>query len=95
MAPLTDAGSRASESLLPTLRSYLANNRSTLVTAQELSVHQNTVANRLERISKLTGKSLENTEHILDFTLAILIRDVLDADQSQVTPPHNQGANDR
>ncbi|MGW8813042.1 helix-turn-helix domain-containing protein [Gordonia terrae] len=89
--PLTCAGPRASESLLPTLRSYLANNRSTLVTAQQLSVHQNTVTNRLERIAKLTGRSLENTEHILDFSLAILIQDVLDEDLAQVAPAYKNG----
>lgn len=95
MAPLTDAGPRASESLLPTLRSYLANNRSTLTTAQELSVHQNTVTNRLERIAKLTGRSLDNTEHILDFSLAILVQDIINADKSQIAPAHNQGVEDR
>ncbi|WP_143549062.1 helix-turn-helix domain-containing protein [Rhodococcus sp. ACS1] len=82
LAPLTDPSNRASDSLLPTLRTYLLHNRSSLMTARKLSVHQNTVANRLDRISTLTNRSLENTEHLLDFSLALLIQDVLEVDES-------------
>lgn len=77
LSTLVEPASRPSEALLPTLETYLALRRSTKDTATAMEVHPNTVNNRLDRIQRLTGKSLENTQHLLDLQLALLIKHVL------------------
>ncbi|MFI5426610.1 PucR family transcriptional regulator [Aeromicrobium sp. UC242_57] len=77
LAPLQEQNHRASDALIPTLCCYLANGRNTSRAAKQLEVHPNTVNNRLERIAQLTGKSLDDTDHLLDLRLALMIQEVL------------------
>src|SRR5690606_36492444 len=77
LAPLQEQGHRASDALIPTLCCYLANGRNTSRAAKLSEVHPNTVNNRLERIAQLTRKSLDDTDHLLDLRLALLIQEIL------------------
>lgn len=77
LAPLAGERGRGSDALEVTLRNYLANRLSTSATAAVLHVHCNTVSNRLERIARLTGRALDDTDHLLDLRLALLVRDVI------------------
>ncbi|WP_010313910.1 helix-turn-helix domain-containing protein [Saccharopolyspora spinosa] len=76
---LLDPVREHSAELLPTLRAYLNNHQRAGATARELNVHPNTITNRMERISKVTGGSIEDTGHLLDLKLAILVADVVTA----------------
>jgi sugar diacid utilization regulator len=56
--------------LLATLERHLANGRSLTTTARELTVHVNTLRQRLDRVASLTGLDLA-TEDLLALQLAI------------------------
>lgn len=75
LAPLTDGAAQASD-LLETLKAYLANRQRAGATARALHVHPNTISNRLERIGRLTGGSVDDSEHLLNLKLALLVHDV-------------------
>jgi hypothetical protein len=57
--------------ILTTVERYLANDRAVDVTAQDLSVHPNTVRQRLERFEEATGRSLRETEAIVEVWWAL------------------------
>jgi DNA-binding PucR family transcriptional regulator len=75
--PLRDASRRPSDVLVDTLRAYLDHGANSAAAAAALSVHANTVANRLERIATLTGGDLHDIDHLLDLRLALLIDDIV------------------
>lgn len=78
LSALTDeGGGRATNGLEDTLRAYLANRLSPSATAEALGVHANTVTNRLDRIARLTGRPLNDADHLLDLRLALMVRDVI------------------
>lgn len=56
--------------LLPTLDEYLAQGRSVAATARALTIHVNTLRQRLERIETLTGLALAD-EDLLALQLAV------------------------
>jgi len=86
LMPLQEQSHRASDALIPTLRCYLANGRSTSRAAKVLEVHPNTVNNRLERIAQLTNGSLDDTDHLLDLRLALLIQEILSCGSTNPAP---------
>jgi DNA-binding PucR family transcriptional regulator len=57
--------------ILTTLQHYLANDRRVDLTAKDLGVHPNTVRQRLERFEQITGRSLRETETIVELYWAL------------------------
>lgn len=67
---LVDYDARRQTQLLKTLELYLANGRSSTTTAGQLTVHVNTLRQRLERVASITGLDLD-THDLLALQLAI------------------------
>jgi purine catabolism regulator len=55
---------------LDTLCAYLDNERNWSATAAALGVHKQTLAYRLQRIEKLTGRNLKSTRDIAEMWIA-------------------------
>ncbi|MGB8649747.1 MAG: helix-turn-helix domain-containing protein [Mycobacteriales bacterium] len=68
------------EVLLQTLRGWLDTGGSAGQTAARLYCHRNTVLNRLRRLEALTGRSSERVDDLVEWSLALLARDVLSSD---------------
>ena len=66
--------------LLETLSTWLGTGGSAGQTASRLYCHRNTVLNRLRRVEVLTGRSLERVDHLVEWSLALLAREVLPGD---------------
>jgi hypothetical protein len=56
----------AGPDILATAERYLANDRSVDLTAKDLDVHPNIVRHRLERLEEITGRSLRDTETLVE-----------------------------
>jgi DNA-binding PucR family transcriptional regulator len=67
---LADYDRRRSSQLVATLEQYLADRRSVTETARALTVHPNTLRQRLERIETLTGLDLTSAD-LLALELAV------------------------
>lgn len=63
--------------LLLTLATWLDTGGSAGQTAARLYCHRNTVLNRLRRLEGLTGRSLERVDDLVEWSLALLAREVL------------------
>jgi DNA-binding PucR family transcriptional regulator len=61
----------AGEAILDTAERYLANDRTVDLTAKDLDVHPNTVRHRLERFEEITGRSLRETETLVELWWAL------------------------
>jgi DNA-binding PucR family transcriptional regulator len=61
----------AGSAILDTAERYLANDRSVDLTAKDLDVHPNTVRHRLERFEEITGRSLRETETVVELWWAL------------------------
>jgi hypothetical protein len=61
----------AGPAILTTVEHYLANDRSVDLTAKDLDVHPNTVRQRLERFEEITGRSLRETETLVELWWAL------------------------
>ena len=59
------------ETVLATTEHYLANDRSIEATAKDLAVHPNTVRQRLDRFEEATGRSLRETETVVEVWWAV------------------------
>ncbi|MCW2599900.1 MAG: putative transcriptional regulator, PucR family [Frankiales bacterium] len=66
--------------LLETLATWLHTGGSAGQTAARLYCHRNTVLNRLRRLEALTGRSLERVDDLVEWSLALLAREVLPDD---------------
>jgi hypothetical protein len=66
--------------LLLTLATWLDTGGSAGQTAARLYCHRNTVLNRLRRLEALTGRSLDRVDHLVEWSLALMAREVLPAD---------------
>ena len=66
--------------LLDTLRAWLDAGGSAGKTAAQLFCHRNTVLNRLRRVEVLTHRSLDQVDHLVECSLALLALDVLPGD---------------
>ncbi len=62
------------DALLATLQAWLDSGGSAAQTATALFCHRNTVLNRLRRIESLTGRSAERVDHLVEWSLALLAR---------------------
>jgi purine catabolism regulator len=63
--------------LLETLKVYLDENRNIKEAASKLFIHRHTLKYRLNKIARLTGMNLENSEDLLNLHLGILIAHIL------------------
>ena len=61
----------AGPAILDTAERYLTNDRSVDLTAKDLKVHPNTVRQRLERFEEITGRSLRETETLVELWWAL------------------------
>jgi hypothetical protein len=59
------------ETVLTTVERYLGNDRNVEITAQDLHVHPNTVRQRLDRFGEATGRSLRETETVVEVWWAL------------------------
>jgi hypothetical protein len=59
------------ETVLTTTERYLENDRNIDVTAKDLAVHPNTVRQRLDRFEEATGRSLRETETVVEVWWAL------------------------
>jgi hypothetical protein len=59
------------ETVLETTERYLGNDRNIDLTAKDLSVHPNTVRQRLDRFEEATGRSLRETETVVEVWWAL------------------------
>ena len=74
LAPLDQLDGRERIDLLRTLEEWLRVNGSWDPAAARLSVHRNTVRNRIERIAALTGRHLDNGDDRMELWLALKAR---------------------
>ena len=63
--------------LMGFLETYLDNNGSPQLVAEQQYIHRNTVSNQLKKIEKLTGYNLLNLEEKMRCSIGFLIRDIL------------------
>jgi purine catabolism regulator len=69
LAPLMSE-TQSSARLIETLCTYLDQDRNWNSTAEKLGIHRQTLAYRLQRIEKLTGRSLKSTRDLAEFWIA-------------------------
>ncbi|MFD1210731.1 PucR family transcriptional regulator [Arthrobacter sp. GCM10027362] len=69
LGPLMDRDGEASV-LVETLCSYLDHDRNWTAAAAQLGIHRQTLGYRLQRIEKLTGRSLKNTRDLAELWIA-------------------------
>lgn len=70
LGPLGEIGSGAPTPLIETLCVYLDEDRNWKATSGALGIHRQTLAYRLTRIEKLTGRSLKSTRDLAEFWVA-------------------------
>jgi purine catabolism regulator len=74
LAPLDRVDSRERGELLHTLEEWLRANGAWEAAAANLSVHRNTVRNRMARVAALTGRPLEDADQRMELWLALQAR---------------------
>jgi purine catabolism regulator len=93
LAPLDRVTSRERTELLHTLEEWLRCNGAWEAAAANLSVHRNTVRNRMARVAALTGRPLEDADQRMELWLALQARAaVLRAPLSAGSPAPSPGA---
>ncbi|MNF75841.1 Purine catabolism regulatory protein [compost metagenome] len=68
--------------LIHTLRVFLEQNRSWQKSSKILNVHKQTLIYRVRRIEEITGRSLDDTEGLVEFWIVLRSRDVAVESQS-------------
>lgn len=81
LAPLIEADERADSDLVRTLIVYLENECRLAETARVLHVHVNTLRYRIERISKLLSKDLQDSDDRFFVRLALRLRPLVEVSQ--------------
>jgi sugar diacid utilization regulator len=76
LKPLTDYDQQHHADLLQTLNAYLTNDTNLTKTAQQLTVHPNTIVYRLRRIQHLTGRDPRTTNELLILYLALKLTEL-------------------
>jgi hypothetical protein len=74
--PVTDDDARRGGDLLKTLRTWLGSGCSAPETAARLVVHPNTVAYRLAKVERLTGRNLRRPDVRMELHLAVTVHEV-------------------
>ena len=77
LAPILALPGDERDLLLETLAAWLDCGGSAGQTARRLFCHRNTVLNRLRRVEALTGRSLDRVDHLVEWRLALLARELL------------------
>lgn len=77
ITPVAQQDERRDTQLLVTLRSWLGSGFSAAKTAEALTVHVNTVSQRLSRIEKLTQRDLRLPDTRMDIQLALHVWDIM------------------
>jgi purine catabolism regulator len=80
LGPLLKHDAKATNPLLPTLRTYLSCDGNKSQAAQELYVQRRTLYYRLERIENLLGRSLDTTDNRQALIFAVRGHDLLQRD---------------
>ena len=73
LGPIERWDSEHNSQLLETLAAFFANDGHWRQTAAELHIHHNTLHYRLDKIARLTGRSVDSAESRVDFALALAI----------------------
>lgn len=71
LGPIREQDRQAGAELERTMRAFLANDGQWSVTAEELFIHVNTLRNRLQRISEISGRDLGRLDERVNLFLAI------------------------
>lgn len=71
LGPVLDYDAQRGTSLVETLETYFRVGGNLTRSASELHVHVNTVAQRLERVTRLLGEQWQEPEHLLEVQLAL------------------------
>jgi DNA-binding PucR family transcriptional regulator len=71
--PITEHDRRRGGDLLTTLRTWLSTGCSTPEAAAELVIHPNTVAYRLAKVERLTGRNLRRPDVRMELQLAVTV----------------------
>ncbi|TAM89550.1 MAG: GAF domain-containing protein [Jatrophihabitans sp.] len=74
LTPVLDYDEEHRTDLVPTLAEYLAAGRRHRVTAERMHIHPNTLYQRLQRISELSGIDFEDADQVLELHLALRLR---------------------
>jgi DNA-binding PucR family transcriptional regulator len=74
--PVTDDDARRGGDLLKTLRAWLASGCSAPAAAARLVVHPNTVAYRLAKVERLTGRNLRRPDVRMELHLAATVHEL-------------------
>jgi GAF domain-containing protein len=74
--PVTDDDARRGGDLLQTLRAWLGSGCSAPETAARLVVHPNTVAYRLAKVERLTGRNLRRPDVRMELHLAVTVHEL-------------------
>lgn len=77
VAPLDTYDKKHNTNLVHTLQVFLQANGSIGKVAEQLYLHPNTVRQRLQRIERLTGKTLNRVEDVLCLSTGLKIRNIL------------------
>lgn len=77
LGPVLAHDERESSELVPSLRAYLRHGCRPGPAAAELSIHRHTLAYRLDRIEKLTGRDPRDGSQLLAFTLALELEETV------------------
>ncbi|WP_261398009.1 PucR family transcriptional regulator [Pseudomonas sp. DR48] len=73
---LVDYDVQNGSQLIHTLRVFLEQNRSWQKSSQILNVHKQTLIYRVHRIEEITGRSLDDTEGVVEFWIALRSMDI-------------------
>ncbi|MEP7456063.1 helix-turn-helix domain-containing protein [Phyllobacterium sp. SB3] len=73
LGPLIDPRNRSAGDLIATLRAYFDTGLNAMKASAELGIHYKTMAQRLERISKLIGLDFRESRQVLHVQIAILL----------------------
>ncbi len=76
--PIREYDQKNQGELIKTLQAYFTNNLNLINTAKALFIHKNTVNYRLQKIQKITGLDLKNSEDQITLHLALKANMVLD-----------------
>ena len=83
LSPLIEPGRKQSHALIETLDALLQENGNALHAAHRLSLHRNTVTQRLQRIEQLSGQSFDDPLFRMNASVALLIWRMSEASASQ------------
>jgi DNA-binding PucR family transcriptional regulator len=64
-------GATGGDAILDTVEHFLANDRSVDLTARDLGLHNNTIRHRLSRFEEISGRSLRETETVVEVWWAL------------------------